>query len=66
MDAKTELKRSKMRLQLTMKQFMEETDIEESRKLSAKIKELATEIVNLRKEIKGEKEVRREAKKRRR
>lgn len=42
------------------------TDIEESRKASAKIKELSTDIVNLRKEIKGEKELRKEFKRKRR
>ena len=44
-----------------IEKFMETTDIEEGRKLSNEIKQLATDIVNLRKVIKGAKQVRREA-----
>ena len=58
MDAREELKRKKTLLQSTIRRFMESTDFEEGRQLSNKIKELATEIVNLRKEIAGKEGVR--------
>lgn len=58
MDARDELRRKKMLLQHTIGKFMETTDFEEGRQLSAKIKELATGIVNLRKEIAGKEGVR--------
>ena len=58
MDTRDELRRKKMLLQHTIGKFMESTDFEEGRQLSAKIKELATDIVNLRKEIAGKEGVR--------
>lgn len=58
MDAREELRKKKMSLQSTIRRFMESTDFEEGRQLSNKIKELATEIVNLRKEIAGKEGVR--------
>lgn len=58
MDARTELKLTKKKLDFEIKRFMELTDIEESRKSSNKIKELAIEVVNLRKEINGKKKKR--------
>ena len=64
MDARTELNRKKKLLRFKIDKFMETTDLEEGRKLSNEIKQLATDIVNLRKEIKGAKQVRREARKR--
>lgn len=64
MDARTELNRKKRLLRFKIDKFMEATDLEEGRKLSNEIKQLATDIVNLRKEIKGAKQVRREARKR--
>lgn len=66
MDARTELRKKQTLLRMEIQKFMEMTDIEESRKSSAKIKELSTDIVNLRKEIKGEKELRKEFKRKRR
>ena len=66
MNAVDELRREKRLMQFDIRKFMETEDIEELRKLSNSIKERATKIVNLKKEIKGAKEVRREAKKRRR
>ena len=66
MDAVRELRKKQALLRMEIQKFMEMTDIEESRKSSAKIKELSTDIVNLRKEIKGEKELRREFKRKRR
>ena len=61
MDAREELNKKKRLLRFKIETFMETTDIEEGRKLSNEIKQLATDIVNLRKEIKGAKQVRREA-----
>lgn len=58
MDAREELRRKKALMQITIKKFMESTDLEEGRQLSNKIKELATDIVNLRKEIAGKEGVR--------
>ena len=66
MDAIMELRKKQALLRMEIQKFMEMTDIEESRKASAKIKELSTDIVNLRKEIKGEKELRKEFKRKRR
>lgn len=64
MDARDELRRKKMLLQHTIGKFMETADFEEGRQLSAKIKELATDIVNLRKEIAGKEGVRKSTKNR--
>ena len=61
-----ELRKKKALLQFEIRTFMELNDPEESRKSSAKIKELATDITNLRKELKGAKELRREFKRKRR
>ena len=58
MDAREELNKKKRLLRFKIETFMETTDIEEGRKLSNEIKQLATDIVNLRKEIKGAKQVR--------
>lgn len=66
MDKYAELRKKQKLIQFEIRNFIEMTDIEESMKSSAKIKELATDIVNLRKEIKGEKELRREFKRKRR
>lgn len=65
-DVRHELRKKKALLQFEIGTFMGLTDPEESRKSSAKIKELATDIVNLRKELKGQKELRREFKRKRR
>ena len=64
MDAREELRRKKALMQITIKKFMESTDLEEGRQLSNKIKELATDIVNLRKEIAGKEGVRKSTKNR--
>ena len=64
MDAREELRRKKALMQITIKKFMESTDFEEGRQLSNKIKELATDIVNLRKEIAGKEGVRKSTKNR--
>lgn len=65
-DVTHELRKKQALLQFEIKTFMGLKDPEESRKSSAKIKELATDIVNLRKELKGQKELRREFKRKRR
>lgn len=65
-DVRRELRKKKALLQFEIRTFMELSDPEESRKSAAKIKELATDIVNLRKELKGAKELRREFKRKRR
>ena len=65
-DVRHELRKKQALLQFEIKTFMLLTDPEESRKSSAKIKELATDIVNLRKELKGAKELRREFRRKRR
>ena len=65
-DVEHELRKAQARLQFEIRTFMGLTDPEESRKSCAKIKELATDIVNLRKELKGAKELRREFKRKRR
>ena len=64
MDAREELRRKKALMQITIRKFMESTDLEEGRQLSNKIKELATDIVNLRKEIAGKEGVRKSTKNR--
>ena len=66
MDAYKELRREQKLMQYDIKTFMESTDVEESRVLCNSIKDRATRIVNLRKEIKGEKELRREYRRKRR
>ena len=65
-DVRRELRKKKALLQFEIRTFMELRDPEESRKSAAKIKELATDIVNLRKELKGAKELRREFRRKRR
>lgn len=65
-DVVKDLRKKQALLKFEIKRFMELTDPEESRASSAKIKELATDIVNLRKELKGKKELRREFKRKRR
>ena len=63
-----ELRFAQKKLRFEIKRFMELTaeEIEEGRKSCSKIKELANDIVDLRKEIKGEKQLRREHKGKRR
>lgn len=65
-EIRKELRKKQALLQFEIKTFMGLKDPEESRKSAAKIKELATDIVNLRKELKGKKELRREFKRKRR
>ena len=61
-----ELRRKQALLEFEIRTFMMLKDPEASRKSAAKIKELATDIVNLRKELKGQKELRREFRRKRR
>ncbi len=65
-DVRHELRKKQALLQFEIRTFMGLTDPEASRKSAAKIKELATDIVNLRKELKGQKELRREFRRKRR
>ena len=65
-DIRHELRKKKALLQFEIRTFMGLTDPEESRKSCTKIRELATDIVNLRKELKGAKELRREFRRKRR
>ena len=65
-DVRHELRKKKALLQFEIRTFMELSDPEANRKSAAKIKELATDIVNLRKELKGQKELRREFRRKRR